>query len=49
MNIHPILLGGGVPAFLDPGTRVNLELTECRQLDGGCVMAYYRVKAKPGR
>ncbi len=44
MNIHPLLLGGGVPAFLDPGHRVKLELTECRQLDGGCVMVMYRVK-----
>jgi dihydrofolate reductase len=44
MNIHPVLLGGGVPAFLDPGDRVNLELTECRQLDGGCVMVMYRVR-----
>lgn len=44
LNIHPVLLGGGVPAFLDPGMRVNLELTECRQLDGGCVMVVYRVK-----
>lgn len=44
MNIHPLLLGGGAPAFLDPGKRVNLELTECRQLDGGCVMVMYRVK-----
>jgi|SRR5688572_27170714 len=44
LNIHPILLGGGVPAFLDPGMRVNLELTECRQLEGGCVMVNYRVR-----
>lgn len=44
LNIHPLLLGGGTPAFLDPGMRVNLELTECRQLDGGCVMVMYRVK-----
>ena len=44
LNIHPILLGGGVPAFLDPGVRVNLELTETRQLDGGCVLVNYRVK-----
>jgi dihydrofolate reductase len=44
MNIHPLLLGAGVPAFLDPGIRVNLELTECRQLDGGCVLVNYRVK-----
>jgi dihydrofolate reductase len=42
-NIHPVLLGGGVPAFLDPGMRINLELTECRRLDGGCVLATYRV------
>ena len=44
LNIHPILLGGGVPAFLDPGMRVTLELTKCRQLEGGCVMVVYRVK-----
>jgi dihydrofolate reductase len=44
MNIHPVLLGGGVPAFLDPGLRINLDLTECRQLDGGCVMLMYNVK-----
>jgi riboflavin biosynthesis pyrimidine reductase len=44
LNIHPVLLGSGVPAFLDPGKRVKLELTECRQLDGGCVMVTYRVK-----
>lgn len=43
-NIHPIVLGGGVPALLDPGAPVTLELTECRQLDGGCVLVIYRVK-----
>ncbi len=44
LNVHPLLLGGGVPAFLDPGMRVKLDLTECRQLDGGCVMLAYRVR-----
>ena len=44
LNIHPLLLGAGVPAFLDPGLRVQLELTECRQLEGGCVLVTYRVK-----
>jgi dihydrofolate reductase len=43
LNIHPLLLGGGVPAFLDAGRRVSLELTECRQLDGGCVLVRYDV------
>jgi dihydrofolate reductase len=44
LNVHPLLLGGGVPALLDPGRRINLELTECRQLEGGCVFVNYRVK-----
>ncbi len=44
LNIHPLLLGGGPPAFLDPGERVKLELTECRQLEGGCVFVRYAVK-----
>ena len=44
LNIHPVLLGAGTPAFLDSGTRLALELSECRQLDGGCVFVNYRVK-----
>ncbi|MFA5910970.1 MAG: dihydrofolate reductase family protein [Vicinamibacterales bacterium] len=44
LNVHPILLGSGVPAFLDSGARVPLELTECRQLEGGCVLVTYRVR-----
>ena len=43
-NVHPVLLGAGVPAFLDPGKRVKLELSECRPLDGGCVLMMYRVR-----
>ena len=44
LNIHPVLLGAGPPAFLDAGARINLELKECRQLDGGCVLVNYVVK-----
>ena len=43
LNIHPILLGSGIPTFRDPGHRVRLALTECRMIDGGCVLAYYKV------
>jgi len=43
-NVHPVLLGGGVPAFLGAGTRVELELTECRPLEGGCALLTYRVR-----
>lgn len=44
LNVHPVLLGSGVPAFLDAGTRTKLELTQCRQLEGGCVLVTYAVR-----
>jgi dihydrofolate reductase len=43
LNIHPVLLGSGVPVFRDAGHRVSLKLTECRPLDGGCILATYDV------
>jgi dihydrofolate reductase len=43
LNIHPVLLGSGTPTFLDPGTRVALELVECRAMQAGCVLVRYRV------
>jgi len=43
LNIHPILLGSGIPTFRDPGHRIKLTLTECRMLDGGCILANYKV------
>ena len=43
LNVHPLLLGSGVPAFIDGGIRVPLALEECRPIDGGCVMLRYRV------
>jgi dihydrofolate reductase len=43
LNIHPILLGSGIPTFRDPGKRLTLKLTECRPLDGGCILARYDV------
>jgi dihydrofolate reductase len=44
LNIHPVLLGGGVPLFPETRRRVNLDLLESRILDGGCVLANYRVR-----
>lgn len=43
-NIHPLLLGAGVPALLDAGRRVPLELSQCRQMAGGCVLLLYTVR-----
>lgn len=44
LNIHPVLLGAGVPLFRDVGRRIPLELVEARTIDGGCVLATYRVR-----
>ena len=44
LNIHPVLLGGGAPLFRDAGRRIALELVESRTIDGGCVLATYRVR-----
>jgi dihydrofolate reductase len=43
-NVHPVLLGSGVPGFLDAGRRVDLKLEECRQLPKECVYVRYSVK-----
>lgn len=45
LNVHPVLLGSGTPFFRDPGRRVQLELTESRVIDGGCVLMNYRVSS----
>jgi dihydrofolate reductase len=44
LNIHPVLLGSGVPLFRDAGQDINLELCESRVIDGGCVYSTYRVR-----
>jgi len=44
MNVHPVLLGSGVPFFVDAGRRTELELVQSRVIDGGCVYSTYRVR-----
>lgn len=41
LNVHPVLLGGGVPAFRPIARRVGLELVEARPLARGCVLLRY--------
>jgi dihydrofolate reductase len=43
-NIHPVLLGAGTPALRAAGSRITLELTASKLLDGGCMFVNYRVK-----
>ena len=43
-NIHPVLLGGGIPLFHEMTRQINLEFLECKPLSHGCVVLSYRVK-----
>jgi len=43
VNVHPVLLGGGVPLFRPLAQRVALELVEARPIARGCVLMMYRV------
>lgn len=43
-NIHPVLLGSGIPLFHPMSRQIDLELRECRVLSNGCVYVTYRVK-----
>ncbi len=43
-NIHPVLLGSGIPVFYEMSRQIDLELIECRQFKTGCVLVTYRVK-----
>ena len=44
LNVHPVLLGAGVPLFRDAGRRIPLELIASRVIDGGCVLSTYGVR-----
>jgi dihydrofolate reductase len=43
-NIHPLLLGSGIPLFHHMSRQIDLELLECNPFKNGCVMVTYRVK-----
>ncbi len=44
-NIHPVLLGQGIPLFHEMKRQINLELLECKPFKNGCVYVSYRVKS----
>ena len=43
-NIHPVLLGSGIPLFHAMTKQIDLELLECRPFKNGCVYVKYAVK-----
>jgi dihydrofolate reductase len=44
LNIHPVLLGSGIPLFHPMSRQIDVELRECRPFMNGCVFVTYRVK-----
>jgi dihydrofolate reductase len=43
-NIHPVLLGSGIPLFYEMSHQIDLELIDCQTFKTGCVLVTYRVK-----
>jgi dihydrofolate reductase len=43
-SVHPVLLGGGIPAFGAMARRIELALIEARPIARECVMLRYRVE-----
>jgi dihydrofolate reductase len=43
-NIHPVLLGSGIPLYHEMPRQIDLELIECRPFKNGCVYVLYRVR-----
>jgi len=43
-NIHPVLLGSGIPLFHEMARQIDLELIQARPFENGCVYVSYRVK-----
>jgi dihydrofolate reductase len=43
-NLHPVLLGSGIPLYHAMTRQIDLELVDCKPFKNGCVMVTYRVK-----
>jgi dihydrofolate reductase len=46
LTVHPLLLGGGTPAFGAMGRRIALELLEARAIARECVVLRYEVRGR---
>jgi dihydrofolate reductase len=43
-NIHPVLLGSGIPLFHEMSRQIDLELLQCKIFKNGCLYVLYRIK-----
>lgn len=44
LNVHPVLLGSGIPLFYEMKMQIDLELVDSKVLKNGCLAVTYRVK-----
>ena len=44
LNIHPIILGDGIPCFHQLPQAIELDLVETRRLHGDCMLVRYKVR-----
>lgn len=44
LNIHPVLLGSGIPLFYETNRQIDLELIDCKTYKKGNIIVTYRVK-----
>ncbi|MGZ5437203.1 MAG: dihydrofolate reductase family protein [Pyrinomonadaceae bacterium] len=44
LNIHPIILGSGIPLFQPMNRQIDLELLKAKRLKNGCIVLTYRVQ-----
>ena len=49
LNIHPVLLGSGIPLWHEMSRQIDLELLKCRQFSNGCVLVTYRTKQRAAK
>jgi dihydrofolate reductase len=49
LNVHPVLLGEGIPMFPAGNDRIPLALEEARPIAGGCMLLRYRVEREAAR
>jgi dihydrofolate reductase len=45
-NIHPVLLGSGIPLYYEMPRQIDLELIQSQTFKNGCVYVLYRVRNK---
>lgn len=44
LNVHPVILGSGIPLFLEIKRQISLELFEVKRLKNNCIVLSYRIQ-----